>query len=65
MAAGKGGANILRDEFYKILLVIDNAADKYKNRTFVLIGMRNGVRSLDCFDKLSTFKDYDSEPEIN
>ncbi|MBN3899390.1 MAG: hypothetical protein HWQ41_30220 [Nostoc sp. NOS(2021)] len=46
MAAGKGGQMILRDEFYKILLVIDNTADQEKNRTFVLITMRNGVRSL-------------------
>ncbi|WP_104905076.1 hypothetical protein [Nostoc sp. 'Lobaria pulmonaria (5183) cyanobiont'] len=43
---GKGGANILRDEFYRMRLVMDSAADKEINRTFVLIGMRNGVRSL-------------------
>ncbi|MEH2423845.1 MAG: hypothetical protein V7K48_23940 [Nostoc sp.] len=45
MAAGKGRSNILRDEFYEILLVMDSAA-KEKIRTFVLLGVKVGVRSL-------------------
>ncbi|MEH2013448.1 hypothetical protein [Nostoc sp.] len=59
---GKGDRLILWDEFYRMLLVMGSAADKEINRTFVLIEMKNEGRSLDCSDKLSTFKDYDTEP---
>ncbi|MEH2332940.1 hypothetical protein [Nostoc sp.] len=39
---GKGGANILRDEFYRMLLVMDSAAWKSITRTVVLFYENNG-----------------------